>query len=309
MNWLERLAGAPCSLKLQGGEVELLSWSHAAELRDNVPHRHTFYEVCLVGARGGAHFIVDNRRHQVGPGDVFFARPGVMHQIVNTQRRGMELFWLSWAWRPESRPKNPSSEISRLMNTFAASSHLVSLRDRRVDAAWRALREVADGDAFAAQNAQIEAAITSLVLAIAQSGAPEATGKLGTGDDGARSVSGGELAARAAVRYIADNLDGDLSVETLAAQVHLSPRHLARVFAQFAGSAPSVYIEQSRLHRAADLLIDSLLPIKEIAARLGYADVRYFTRRFTRLYAISPAAFRTRGIRNVRKIHKHGALV
>lgn len=307
MTWLERLAQAPRRLKLEGGAVELLSWHHEAELRDNVPHRHTFYEVCLVGTRGAAHFVVENQRHNVGPGDLFFARPGVVHQIVNTQRRGLELFWLCWAWQPhhQSGTGKTSSDTARLMAAFAASQHLVSPRDARVTTAWLALRAAATGVPAAAQNAQLTAAITALVLAIAQSGSPELTA---TETPGPRTGAG-ELAARAAVRYIADNLDGDMSIETIAAQLHLSPRHFARVFTAFAGSAPSLYIERARLHRAADLLLHSALAVKEVAARVGYADVRYFTRRFALLHGAPPATFRERGAGRVRIIHNDGDLV
>ena len=307
MTGLERLSCAPRRLEMEGGALELLGWNYAAELRDNVPHRHTFYEVCLVGARGGAHFIVENRRHGVGPGDVFFARPGAVHQIVNTQRRGLELFWLSWAWRPQGGAGRPAGEVARLMDAFAASGHLVSTRDARVGAAWLALREAAAAPATAGQDAQLAASITALVLAIAQSGAPE----LGAGEPltPGRQADVGETAARAAVRYIADNLDGDLSAETLAAYLHLSPRHFARVFTAFTGSSPSVYIERARLHRAADLLSHSPLAVKEIAARVGYADVRYFTRRFARMHGLPPATYRERGEGRVQIIHNPGDIV
>ncbi|HEX8834003.1 MAG TPA: cupin domain-containing protein, partial [Abditibacteriaceae bacterium] len=100
MNWLDRVRRAACRLEVGGGIVDLLAWNYASELNNNVPHRHTFFEVCQVGAHGAADFIVEGQKHRVAPGDVFFARPGVVHQIVNTERRHMELFWVCWAWNP-----------------------------------------------------------------------------------------------------------------------------------------------------------------------------------------------------------------
>ncbi|MBQ8932249.1 MAG: helix-turn-helix domain-containing protein [Ruminiclostridium sp.] len=47
-----------------------------------------------------------------------------------------------------------------------------------------------------------------------------------------------------------------------------------------------------RLTEAARLLRSTLLPINEIARRVGYEDSLYFSKRFSRRYKTSPSAFR-----------------
>ena len=65
-------------------------------LPDNVPHRHAYFEVCRVGERGRGQYLVNGVPHAIGPGDLFFSRPGVLHQIVNTEQPMMELFWMTF---------------------------------------------------------------------------------------------------------------------------------------------------------------------------------------------------------------------
>lgn len=50
--------------------------------------------------------------------------------------------------------------------------------------------------------------------------------------------------------WIADNLGHDLSVDILAARMHISPRHFARVFAREVGLTPAHYVERVRVEAA-----------------------------------------------------------
>jgi transcriptional regulator GlxA family with amidase domain len=50
---------------------------------------------------------------------------------------------------------------------------------------------------------------------------------------------------------------------------------------------------QSRIAAARHLLSDTDLPIKQIAARLGYSNVYFFSRQFTAMAGVSPGIYRT----------------
>jgi AraC family L-rhamnose operon transcriptional activator RhaR len=82
MDWITRLN---CGPKTLGAGLETLVWNYSPHLRDNVFHRHTYFEVCLVGAHGAGIFSVENDAHAIEPGTTFFARPGVVHRIQNGQ--------------------------------------------------------------------------------------------------------------------------------------------------------------------------------------------------------------------------------
>lgn len=86
--------------------------------------------------------------------------------------------------------------------------------------------------------------------------------------------------------------DAPTDYETLATQSGLSVRSLRRHFRQQTGTSPHQFAIGQRIASARELLLKSDLPVKEIARRLGYADVFYFGRQFKRQTGVSPALYR-----------------
>ncbi len=80
--------------------------------------------------------------------------------------------------------------------------------------------------------------------------------------------------------------------EALATELGLAPRTFRREFTKRTGLPPHRYLLASRISHAREMLAHTDLPIKQIAADLGYTDVFYFTRQFRRLTGVPPALFR-----------------
>lgn len=57
--------------------------------------------------------------------------------------------------------------------------------------------------------------------------------------------------------YIEENLEGDLTIDSMASIAHLSRYHFARAFRQAMGQSPHRYVSVKRLERAKALLIQS----------------------------------------------------
>jgi transcriptional regulator GlxA family with amidase domain len=90
------------------------------------------------------------------------------------------------------------------------------------------------------------------------------------------------------------HLDADLSVERLAAQANLSPRHFSRSFAQVFGCAPARYVEALRLSEACRMLAHDRVSIQRTAAAVGFASTDVFRRAFQRRFGLSPGEYRQR---------------
>lgn len=107
-----------------------------------------------------------------------------------------------------------------------------------------------------------------------------------------------QLAAREPLRetqaWIADHPEADLSVETLAARVAMSPRHFARVFARDVGETPARYVERARVEAARRLLEEFDLPVEQIAVDCGFGTSETMRRAFLRGLRVSPADYRGR---------------
>jgi len=83
-----------------------------------------------------------------------------------------------------------------------------------------------------------------------------------------------------------------ISIETLAAEFNMSPRNFSRRFKQATGESPSQYLQRVRLEAAKELLHHAGISISEVAYKVGYDDVSYFSRLFNRHTGSLPQAYR-----------------
>lgn len=97
---------------------------------------------------------------------------------------------------------------------------------------------------------------------------------------------------RRATEFINDDLGRDVTLTEVAACVEMSPYHFARMFKQSTGLAPHQYLLEQRIERAKTLLSETVLPIAEIAYRLGFASQSHFTALFRRFTSTTPKAYR-----------------
>jgi AraC-like DNA-binding protein/mannose-6-phosphate isomerase-like protein (cupin superfamily) len=94
------------------------------------------------------------------------------------------------------------------------------------------------------------------------------------------------------LQHIHTNYASDISLESLANVACLSKTHLAHVFRSRVGTSPLRYLQHVRIEAAKRLLGTSSLPIREVAARVGFADPLYFSRAFRSATGVSPKACR-----------------
>ena len=94
--------------------------------------------------------------------------------------------------------------------------------------------------------------------------------------------------------WIADHLDGDLSVPVLAAEVAMSERNFARVFTRDVGVTPARFVERARVEGARRRLEESADGVEMVAARCGFGSAEVMRRAFLRLLGVPPSAYRGR---------------
>jgi AraC-like DNA-binding protein len=82
------------------------------------------------------------------------------------------------------------------------------------------------------------------------------------------------------------------AIRDLAAEFRLSPAYLQRLFKHETGICMGEWLSEQRLQRAAYLLSNSYLSIKEITHAVGYEHTSSFIRAFERRFARAPARYR-----------------
>jgi transcriptional regulator GlxA family with amidase domain len=83
------------------------------------------------------------------------------------------------------------------------------------------------------------------------------------------------------------------SIANLAMHVSLSPAHLQRLFKRQTGLQLGSLVIERRLQKAAELLIQTNLSIKEIAHTVGYRHHSSFVRAFQRRFSQAPKHYRS----------------
>jgi transcriptional regulator GlxA family with amidase domain len=95
-------------------------------------------------------------------------------------------------------------------------------------------------------------------------------------------------------QYIADHPAADLTLSTLAERLHMSVRHLARVFRQEVGVSPGQYVQGTRIETARRRLEETELGVKSIAADCGFGSSESLRRVFVQTLGVSPSEYRQR---------------
>jgi AraC family transcriptional regulator len=92
--------------------------------------------------------------------------------------------------------------------------------------------------------------------------------------------------------HVEESPDTSLSIGLLAEICGISGGHLMRAFKQTTGETVHAYVERIRLTKAQRLLCETDLPLKAIAAELGFSTPSSFSFAFRRATGGTPASFR-----------------
>ena len=95
--------------------------------------------------------------------------------------------------------------------------------------------------------------------------------------------------------YIEKNYDNEeISLNTVAASVNLSPNHFSTIFSQETGRTFIEYLTSVRMEKAKELLRTTSMKTAEIAFAVGYKDAHYFSYLFKKTQECTPREFRAR---------------
>lgn len=101
----------------------------------------------------------------------------------------------------------------------------------------------------------------------------------------------GNRIINAVLTYLNANF-AEASLETAALQVRLNPYYLSTLFHQITKEKFSACLVRIRMGKATELLSNTLLPIQEIAGKIGYSNANSFSRMFRAQYDINPKEYR-----------------
>ena len=96
------------------------------------------------------------------------------------------------------------------------------------------------------------------------------------------------------VAFIADNLDKECDVNTLADIAAMSPYHFHRIYREMMKETVNATVRRMRLQQAAAQLIRTQAPVADIAKHYCYQSVEAFSRAFLQHHGETPSQYRQR---------------
>ncbi|MET1076657.1 MAG: GlxA family transcriptional regulator [Pseudomonas sp.] len=96
------------------------------------------------------------------------------------------------------------------------------------------------------------------------------------------------------LEWIPAHLGDDLSLDALAARVHMAPRSLSRLFVRELGMGPGRYVEKVRLEAARLLLQDAQVSVSSVARLTGFGHPENLRRSFHKHLSVSPQEYAER---------------
>ncbi|WP_165886885.1 AraC family transcriptional regulator [Scopulibacillus darangshiensis] len=257
-------------------------WGATRHHYDNPVHKHSFFEICYV-VDGEGTYQDHGIDYPLRSGVIFCSRPDISHQIRS--KDGLYLLFVAFEMEESECTEETIQQFHRLKHkeTFLIDD----AHGTPTALIWRALITQAS------QKFSLNDGLQHLSHALLWSFVPLFKAH--------NEVAQKRLPQTAKTLYqaklfIRDNLTQPLSLETVADYLHISARHLSRIFSAETGETFKNYVKKERINQASNMLLSTEYPIKYIAEATGFNSVHYFTRVFTRETGKSPALFRKESI-------------
>jgi len=93
-------------------------------------------------------------------------------------------------------------------------------------------------------------------------------------------------------KTLIEKCEEKITLGEIAEQIYMSPKYLGTLFKKETGISFKEFQTAAKICRAKTLLADRNIRISEIAERLGYQDVDYFSRVFRQETEVSPSVYR-----------------
>ncbi|MDD2214247.1 MAG: AraC family transcriptional regulator [Oscillospiraceae bacterium] len=254
-------------------------------------HRHEFIELVYILA-GRGHQMVDHTVYQVNRGDLLF----INYQQTHAFTPAGQLRYVNVMLDPAYLSReliNPDNAFGMLALTHYNEIRQICPRNRNLVS-------------FQGQEQQEMETLLDFMLRASNRSSPFSTTEL----QGyimaifAKLLDKLQLLSNTAtvtpqnegweniLHYINENAQEKLTLEGLAQRCFYNPSYFSRVFKERYGLTLAAYLARVRIDRAKQLLLESDLPLAEIALQSGFGEQTALFRHFRKYCGMTPAAYR-----------------
>jgi AraC-like DNA-binding protein len=246
-------------------------------------HNHDGYEIVLF-LRGDVNIMIEPEIFKMKRGDIFFTSPLVFHGLDLEDISSYERIVINIQYEYLNELGDEETDFSTLFRSEASPNmnHLVIPEEALpdfIDLAER-LHECMDSTAFGHTALARALLIEFMLKALQYSTETEPQTK-------------NSLMPQVVSRifdYIDSNIKEDLTINSMAKDLHYSSDHLSRVFSEATGDSLKHYINAKKIVLAQKLLLQNNSPY-DVCFMIGYNNYSSFSRRFSKQIGMSPKQF------------------
>lgn len=272
----------PVFREFRGGKLPRLVMTHVITAEHSAEHarlqhlHEDMLELFYV-AQGSGEYEVGRQAYQVKRGDMIVCNAGILHGEEPAAKRKILSYCISltdvalhglpdnhllpleeYPIIPCGQLAGKLGEIMRLLTMFSADlKTLGPICDSLSCGVLLMLLEIARSDSQRTPPPKIEDAIAGRIKA-----------------------------------YLDEHYSEPLSLGQISGALNISPSYLSHIFKQEYGEAPMQYLYKRRIGEAQTMLIDTRMPIAEIAEQLNYGSVNHFNAVFKKYVGMTPGQYR-----------------
>jgi len=239
---------------------------------DYVVDRSTFpFYVIEFVAEGAGSVELAGRRYRLQAGITFSYGPGISHTIHTEPARPMLKYYVVFTGGDGERLLEESPLHGNKSVQVSSPKEIVEL--------FEILQR--EGASESDYGARICAALVPvLIMKITECAVPHSV-----------SESRALATFHRAKHWIERHYLHLKTVEQTAQGCHIEVAYLSRLFQRFGRTTPYRFLMRLKMNRATQLLVDDGMLVKEVAAKLEFADAFHFSRVFKRFYGLPPGRF------------------
>ena len=219
--------------------------------------------------KGNAKYTINGAAHGVKAGDLLCLREGDLVEAVTGSQNPMQHFDISF------RQKYPNSRVSAEGGVLYPTVYSIGLRQDIIDI-FRELT-VCWNERHSGYLMKCQALLMLILHRLSEIIVYDV------------DSASGDYRINKIINYISKHYAEKLTVEKLAAQVHLDPDYFGQIFKKEAGKTIHQYINQVRIQNAELLLQTGNYKVHEAAERCGFSDIFHFYKKFRSLRGFAPS--------------------
>ncbi len=254
---------------------------------DDEFHKHIFFELVYVVHGSAAHYL-ENDITQIRAGDYFIIDTGTVHCYRDT--RDFEiincLFLPEYIDRALADCPTLSALLSNQVLRFGVpvDIHAADRTLHDTDGSIKRLMLRMEQEFYAKHTGSMELLRCYLTEALVH--AVRAT-------EAAEQDRPTHQATTFMANHLREHYAEPFSLNAMSAALGYTPQYLSTLFHKDTGISPQSYVQQLRVQKASQLLLEKKHTISEIAQEVGYTDSKHFTRIFRKHTGLSPRVFRS----------------